>query len=67
MCVFNHYKETAKSLMMPRDFLSFLWLRGRDLNPRSLGYEPSELTTSPPRNIKGSFWIDTAQVNIERK
>lgn len=26
---------------------------GLDLHQRSLGYEPSELTTSLPRNIKG--------------
>lgn len=29
------------------------WLRGRDLNPRPLGYEPSELTTAPPRVKSG--------------
>ena len=29
------------------------WLRGRDLNPRPLGYEPNELPDcSTPRHVK---------------
>ena len=30
-----------------------IWLRGRDLNPRPLGYEPNELPDcSTPRHLK---------------
>lgn len=29
-------------------------LRRRDLNPRSSGYEPDEIPTSPPRKESGS-------------
>ena len=39
----------------PRDFAGFgdwRWLRGRDLNPRPLGYEPNELPDcSTPRHV----------------
>ena len=27
------------------------WLRRGDLNPRSFGYEPNDLTTCPPRDL----------------
>jgi hypothetical protein len=32
------------------------WLRGWDLNPRPPGYEPDELPTAPPRDIKIKWW-----------
>ena len=32
-----------------------MWLRGRDLNPRPLGYEPNELPDcSTPRHLRGN-------------
>ena len=36
---------------LPHGFVK--WLRGRDLNPRPLGYEPNELPDcSTPRHLK---------------
>ena len=32
------------------------WLRGLDLNQRPSGYEPDELPTAPPRDIKIIMW-----------
>jgi hypothetical protein len=46
----DDWTETSDSL----DKLNKEWLRGRDLNPRPLGYEPTEsghelpLETTPP-------------------
>ena len=31
------------------------WLRGLDLNQRPSGYEPDELPTAPPRDIRQDF------------
>src|SRR5215212_2199551 len=36
------------------------WLRGRDLNPRPLGYEPNELPDcSTPRHSSWWAWVDS--------
>ena len=42
------------------------WERGKGSNLRPLGYEPSELPTALPRDIRSSFW-GHAQVHDERK
>jgi hypothetical protein len=37
-----------------------IWLRGRDLNPRPLGYEPNELPDcSTPRQLFWWAWVDS--------
>ena len=40
--------------LSPSGFLRLeIWLRGRDLNPRPLGYEPNELPDcSTPRHLR---------------
>ena len=40
--------------------LQVVWLRGRDLNPRPLGYEPNELPDcSTPRQLFWWAWVDS--------
>jgi hypothetical protein len=43
----------------------YLWLRGRDLNPRPLGYEPNELPDcSTPRQEKIDLNTRDARVQL---
>ena len=50
-----------------------IWLRGRDLNPRPLGYEPNELPDcSTPRqrnsaSTGGPGWIRTTDLTLIRR
>jgi hypothetical protein len=52
----NRYEEASACAVVtnlsPTDLVTVeIWLRGRDLNPRPLGYEPNELPDcSTPRH-----------------
>ena len=48
-------------------FVTKIWLRGRDLNPRPSGYEPDELPGCSTPHFENSFDGDSVQIENAAK
>ena len=56
LCQLSYTPDKLAEISDLRFEISKDWLRGRDLNPRPLGYEPNELPDcSTPRHLKSEI------------